>query len=152
HAIAVLHSQGSRALFTLAPTQDSADARNVIAGIDQGGLGLPDRDYYLEADKKPLLDQYESLVADLLVMAGHRPVAAKDEAAQVIALETAIAKVSKDKVARRDPKGTYNKIDRGGVAKAMAHFDWDGFWKANGLSTVKDVTVTSPEFLTGVDA
>ena len=54
------------------------------------------------------------------------PTAAKDEAAEVIALETEIAKVSKDKVARRDPKGTYNKIDRAGVAKAMAHFDWDG--------------------------
>jgi putative endopeptidase len=152
HAIAVLHSQGYGALFDLSPVQDSADARNVIAGLDQGGLGLPDRDYYLDADKKPLLESYESLNADLLVMAGHRPPAAKDEAAQITALETAIAKVSKDKVARRDPKGTYNKIDRAGVAKAMSHFDWDGFWKSQGLKTVNDVTVTSPEFLTGVDA
>jgi putative endopeptidase len=136
----------------MGPTQDSADATKMIAGIDQGGLGLPDRDYYLQADKKPLLDDYQTLVGDLLVMAGHRPPAAKDEATQVIELETAIAKASKDKVAMRDPKGTYNKIDRAGVAKAMSHFDWDGFWKLQGLTKVTDVTVSSPEFLTGVDA
>jgi putative endopeptidase len=152
HAVAVLHSQGFGALFGMGPTQDSADATKMIAGIDQGGIGLPDRDYYLQSDKKPVLDEYQTLVGDLLVMAGHRATAAKDEAAQVVALETAIAKVSKDKVARRDPKGTYNKIDRAGVAKAMAHFDWDGFWKQNGLAKVNDVTVSSPEFLTGVDA
>src|SRR5262249_20325017 len=49
-------------------------------------------------------------------------------------------------------KGTYNKIDRDGVVKAMGHFDWDGFFKTAGLAKIKDVTVTSPEFLTGVDA
>ena len=74
------------------------------------------------------------------------------EPTTIIALETEIAKVSKDKVARRDPKGMYNKIDRAGVAKAMPHFDWDAFWKGVGLGTVKDVTVGSPDFLAGVDA
>lgn len=143
HAVGVLHAQGYGVLFDMGPTPDSANAKNMIAGIDQGGLGLPDRDYYLDADKKPLLDEYQSLVADLLVIAGHRPVAAKDEAAQIIALETGIAKVSKDKVARRDPKGTYNKLDRAGVAKAMPHFEWNDYWKQNGIKT-NDVTVTSP--------
>ncbi|MBV8757371.1 MAG: M13 family metallopeptidase [Deltaproteobacteria bacterium] len=151
HAVGVLHAQGYGVLFDMSATVDSADAKKMIAGIDQGGLGLPDRDYYLEADKKPLLDEYQSLVADLLVIAGHRPVAAKDEAAAIVALETGIAKVSKDKVARRDPKGTYNKIDREGVAKAMSHFDWADFWKQNGVKS-NEVTVSSPEFLTGVDA
>ena len=46
----------------------------------------------------------------------------------------------------------YNRIDRAGVAKAMANFDWDGFWKSQGLADVKDVTVGAPEFFTGVDA
>jgi len=152
HAISVLHQQGYSPLFRMSPTQDSADATKMIAGIDQGGLGLPDRDYYLQADKKPLLDEYQTLVGDLLVMAGHRPTAAKDEAAQVLVLETALAKASKDKVAMRDPKGTYNRLDRAGVAKAMSHFDWDGFWKLQGLAKVTDVTVSAPDFLTGVDA
>jgi putative endopeptidase len=153
-AVTVLHSQGFSALFPMGPVQDSADARNVIASIDQGGIGLPDRDYYLKDDpqSKTLRQDYETLVRDLLVEAGHTADAAKKEASDILALETEIAKVSKDKVARRDPKGTYNKIDRAGVAKQMGHFEWDMFWKGVGLKDVKDVTVSSPEFLAGVDA
>jgi putative endopeptidase len=152
-AITVLHQQGMNALFQMGPLQDSADARNVIAGIDQGGLGLPDRDYYLNSDpqSQALQGAYKSLVADMLVFAGHKKADATKEADDVFALEVEIAKVSKDKVARRDPKGTYNKIDRAGVAKQMPHFDWDAFWKGQGLKDNKDVTVTSPEFLAGVD-
>jgi putative endopeptidase len=153
-AVAVLQAAGVNALFNFGPVEDSADATRMIAGIDQGGVGLPDRDYYLvdDAQNKTLLAAYTELVTTLLVTAGHKPEAAKQEATEIIALETEIAKVSKDKVARRDPKGTYNKIDRDGVAKAMPHFEWTGFWKTVGLAKNKDVTVTSPEFLTGVDA
>ncbi len=153
-AIAVLHSQSLNALFQLQPIQDSADARNVIAGIDQAGIGLPDRDYYLKDDPqlKKVLGAYEDYVASTLVAVGHKADAAKAETADIIALETEIAKVSKDKVARRDPKGTYNKIDRKGVADKMPHFDWEPFWKTLGLKDNKDITVTSPEFLAGIDA
>jgi putative endopeptidase len=153
-AIAALQAAGVNALFNFGPVEDSADATRMIAGIDQGGIGLPDRDYYLvdEAQNKALLGAYTELVTTLLVAAGHKADAAKQEAADIIALETEIAKVSKDKVARRDPKGTYNKIDREGVVKAMPHFQWDNFWKTIGLAKHKDVTVTSPEFLAGVDA
>ena len=152
-AVAVLHSQGFNSLFELGPTQDSADARNVIAGIDQGGLGLPDRDYYLSDTEqmKKIRAEYQEYVGKLLVAAGHTKTAGA-EAADILALETQLAKVSKDKVAMRDPKGTYNKIDRAGVTKAMPHFDWDMFWKTVGLKEVKDVTTSSPEFLTGLDA
>jgi putative endopeptidase len=152
-AVAMLHAYGMNALFVLGPTQDSADARNVIAGIDQGGIGLPDRDYYLKADDKmkKIRASYHDYVVAMLVAAGRSTATAAKSADTIIALETEIAKVSKDKVARRDPKGTYNKIDREGVAKAMSHFDWNGFWKTLGMPAVKDVTVTSPEFLAGVD-
>jgi len=152
-AVATLHTYGLNALFTMGPTQDSADARSVIASIDQGGIGLPDRDYYLKDDDqtKKIRASYHDYLAQMLVDAGRAPAAAAKTADTIIALETEIAKVSKDKVARRDPKGTYNKIDRTGVAKAMSHFDWDTFWKLNGLADVKGVTVGSPEFLTGVD-
>lgn len=153
-AIATLQAAGINALFAFGPVEDSADATKMIAGIDQGGIGLPDRDYYLVDDEqnRKLRAAYADLVATYLVAAGHKADKAKQEAADIIALETEIAKVSKDKVARRDPKGTYNKIDRAGVAKAMPHFEWEGFWKTVGLAKNQDVTVTSPEFLTGVDA
>ena len=152
-AIGKLHAAGFGMLFSLGSTQDSADARNVIAGIDQGGLGLPDRDYYLKDDKDSvdLRAKYQAYVEAILTQAGHKPAVAKTEAADVIALETSIAKVSKDKVARRDPKGMYNKIGKDGVAKLMPHFASDVFWKELGLDKVQGVTVTSAEFLSGLD-
>ena len=150
-AIAMLQASGIQALFVLGPIQDSADARNMIAGIDQGGIGLPDRDYYLNDDEQSrgVRGAYLTYVENMLAALGRK--AAKPEAAAIVALETEIAKVSKDKVARRDPKTMYNKIDRAGVAKAMPRLDWDTLWATVGLKGVKDVTVTSPEFLAGVD-
>src|SRR5262249_29492296 len=142
-AIAMMHVNGMGELFTLNPVQDSADARNVIAGIDQGGLGLPDRDYYLKDDDqtKKIRAMYRDFVVSMLVDAGRPKATAEKSADAILTLETEIAKVSKDKVARRKPKEMYNKIDRGGVAQKMPHFDWDSFWKTVGLGDVKDVTV-----------
>jgi len=153
-AITQLHVNGMNALFTMAPTQDAADATRVIAEINQGGLGIFDRDYYLKDDDqtKKIRAAYHDLTIAMLVDAGRKPADAAKSADDILALETELAKVSKDKVARRDPKGMYNKVDRAGVAKAMPHFDWEVFWKGVGLGTVKDVTVGSPDFLTGVDA
>jgi putative endopeptidase len=150
--VAALHASGIAAVFALDPVQDSADARNVIANIDQGGLGLPDRDYYLNDDdaSKAVRAAYQTYIESVLTALGQsRP---RPAAAAIIALETEIAKVSKDKVARRDPHGMYNKIDRAGVASAMPRFDWEAFFAAIGLSAVRDVTVTSPEFLAGINA
>src|SRR4051812_40250251 len=148
-----LHVYGINAMFNMGPAQDAADATKMIADVEQGGLGLRDRDYYLKDDDqtKKVRAAYHDLVVNLLVDAGRKPDAAAKSADAVIALETEIAKVSKDKVARRDPKGMYNKIDRVGVTKAMPHFDWDGFWKGVGLGTVKEVNADAPDFLSGVD-
>ena len=152
-ALGALDAAGFSGLFELAPVQDAADARNVIAGIDQGGLGLPDRDYYLEPDEQTrgVLAAYQTYIESVLAALGRVPRAARQEAADVIALETEIARISKDKVARRDPRGNYHKIDRGGVARAMPRFDWDAFWAAVGLRGVRSVTVTSIDLLAGLD-
>lgn len=151
--IAQANADGFSFVFNAGPTQDSADASRVIAQIDQGGLGLPNREYYLDDDaqKKQLRTAYEQYVTDMLVNLGHKADVAKTEATNILALETEIAKVSKDKVARRDPKGMYNRLDRDGVAKAAPHFDWTTYWKLSGLAANKEITVTSPEFLAGVD-
>ena len=150
-ALAGLDAAGFSGLFALAPVQDAADARNVIAGIDQAGLGLPDRDYYLTGDDQTrgVLAAYQSYVEGVLAELGHR--AAHQEAADVVALETEIARVSRDKVARRDPRASYHRIDRAGVARAMPRLDWDAFWAGVGLRDVQRVTVTSPELLAGLD-
>lgn len=151
-AITSLHEAGFPVLFTMIPTQDAANAQQVIAGIDQGGLGLPDRDYYLSNDDqtKALRTAYHTYVAALLVDLGRKPEVAQREADAILALETEIARVSKDKVARRDPKGMYNKIDKAGVAKAMPNFNWKLYWRIAAV-TSDGVDVTSPEFLAGLD-
>jgi len=152
--VTALELVNANPLFAFGPTEDVADVTKMIGSVDQGGLGLPDRDYYLENDErsKALRAQYAETVAAMLVEAGHKPDVAKKEADEVLALETEIAKVHKDKVAMRDPKGTYNKIDRAGLTKAMPHFAWDGFFKAVGQPGIKDLTTSSPEFLAGLDA
>jgi putative endopeptidase len=150
-AVAALDVAGVTTLFSLAPTQDAADARRVIAGIDQAGLGLPDRDYYLIDDEptRALRATYQAYAEAVLAALGRKT--AHQDAANIVALETEIARISKDKVARRDPRGTYHKLDRAGVARAMPRFDWDVYWAGVGLKHVKEVTVTSPEFLAGLD-
>jgi putative endopeptidase len=153
-AVAQLHAAGMGSLFAFGSAQDAGDATKVIGSIDQGGIGLPDRDYYLkdDAQNKTIRGAYAAYVASMLEEVGRKPDVAKAQAAEIIALETEIAKVSLDKVARRDPKATYNKIDRAGVAKAMAHFDWNTYWKTLGLASISGITVASPAYLTGLDA
>ncbi len=153
-AISTLHATGYGMLFSFGPIQDALDARQVIAGLDQGGIGLPDRDYYLKDDEqsKGLKAKYEVYVASMLTELGRKPEVAKTEAAAIVALETELAKVSKDKVERRDPKTMYNRIERAGVAKAMPKFDWATFWKTVGLGKTDGVTVGAPKFFEGADA
>ncbi len=151
--ITTLSGHGMNPLFAFYETVDSGDATKMIAGIDQSGLTLPDRDYYLNNDDaaKEMRTAFLDYATSMLVEVGHKPDVAKREAADLLTLETEIAKVSKDKVAMRDPKGTYNKTDRAGVKKAMPHFDWDAFLKAHDLASFVDITVSAPDFLTGVD-
>jgi putative endopeptidase len=152
--VATLEPLGLNPLFSFAPMEDFADATQMIAGIDQGGLALPDRDYYLTDDpkNKELRAAYVATAAAFLVEAGHRSDAAKKEAEEILALETEIAKAHKDKVAMRDPKGVYNRLDRAGVEKAMPSFAWGPFFKAVGQDKVSAISVSAPDFLTGLDA
>ena len=154
-ALAALDAAGFSGLFVLSPVQDAADARHVIAGIDQGGLGLPDRDYYLNDDEQTrgVRSIYQTYVETVLTALGHRSPSgsARQDASDVVALETEIARISRDKVARRDPRGSYHKIDRAGVDRAMPRLSWDAYWAQVGLPRVEDVTVTSVELLAGLN-
>ncbi len=151
-AVSQLHAAGFSVLFSFGPTQDAKNGKQVIADLDQGGIGLPDRDYYLkdDAQSKTLRTAYEAYVVDMLIALGRKPEVAKREAADIVALETALAKVSKDKVERRDPKTMYNRLDRSGVQKAMPSFDWATFWKTTAVKN-EDITVGAPKFLEGVE-
>ena len=153
-AVAALHRRKIWALFDVSGEQDFGDATRVIAQLDQNGLGLPDRDYYVRDDDKAkeLRATYVGHVERMLGLAGLGPAEAKLATDDVMRLETALAKAQKTRVERRDPKSLYNKVDRAGVEKAAPALDWSAWFTALGLAGVTDVNVTSVSYLEAVSA
>ena len=152
--VTALHQAGVFALFDVSPTQDADDATRWMANLDQNGLGLPDRDYYLRDDEKSkkLRDTYRDHVARMLELAGLSKARAESAAADVLSFETELAKISKTKVERRDPKGMFNRLNRDGVAKAVPSFAWDGYWKELGFPDTQSIAVTAPKYFEGLQA
>jgi len=129
------------------------DATRVIANLDQGGLGLPDRDYYTKTDdeKKKIRKAYVEHVERMLVLVGFDKKTAAKAAEQVLEAETEIAKVSKTNVERRDPKKLYNLLSRNDLGKKAPQFPWDNYFKALGIGDAKQVNVTSTAYFEGTD-
>jgi predicted metalloendopeptidase len=149
--VGLLQAMDANAFFNFGSQQDFKDATRVIGGADQGGLGLPDRAYYFDADKKPLLTLYQDHVGRMLELAGTPTAEAKKQAAAIVKLETALAKVSMDRVKRRDPYAVYHRLERTGLTKAAPHFAWNEYFVALGRADVEEINVTSPEFFAGMD-
>lgn len=147
-----LHALGIWPFFDVSPVQDPKDATHWIANLDQGGLGLPDRDYYLRDDEAStkLRAVYLEHVQHMLVLAGVPEARAKSGAADVLKIETELAKVSKTRVERRDPKNMFNRLDRAQVGRAIPAFAWDGYFKKLGMPGVKELNVTAPKFFEGL--
>ncbi len=141
------------ALFGFGPTQDFADAALVVAAIDQGGMGLPSRDYYLvdDAKMKEFREKYVAHVTRLFVLAGEKPAQAKTDAAAVMRIETALAKASMDVVMRRDPKNVNNVRTLKEVKTATPTFDWGTYLKVIGAPQPKHYLVATPGFFTEVE-
>jgi putative endopeptidase len=146
--ITELHQGGVFPLFSVWPSQDFADATLVITGIDQSGIGLPDRDYYLEdaGNMKTVREVYRGHVARMFGLAGASGKAATAAAADVMRIETALARKQQDKVTRRDPHAIYHRVDRAGLVKLAPSFPWASYFTALGISDDK-VTVSDPAYL-----
>jgi putative endopeptidase len=140
-------------LFGFGPTQDFADATQVVAGIDQGGMALPAIDYYLGTTdrSKELLAKYTQHVRKMLQLAGDPAEKAAGEARTVIEMETALAKASMDNVSRRDPQKTYNKRTLAQIKAAVPEFDWEDYFKRVGAPAVPFYIVSTPGFLDAVE-
>jgi len=152
--LAGLHAVGVGALFTFDSGQDFKDATQVIALAAQGGLGLPDRDYYLknEPKQKEIRDKYEAHVAAMFGLAGAAPDVAKANAKVVLRLEAELARVSMTKVDLRDPKKIYHRVDLAGLKKIAPDFAWDAYLKGAGFPDVTAVNVLQPKFFEAVGA
>ncbi|UTP39276.1 peptidase M13 [Phenylobacterium sp. LH3H17] len=123
---------------------DAKDPEKYAAYLIQGGLGLPDRDYYLDAKFAPQKTAYQAYVASLLTLAGWEKPA--ENAAAIVALETEIAKVSWTRAERRDDDKTYNPFE---VAKLQAYapgFDWKAYLDGAGLKTDRVIVAENTAF------
>ena len=151
-AVLELHAAGVFPFFDIGPAQDFADATQVIASLDQGGLGLPDRDYYLEdrGNMKAVRAAYREHIAKMLGLLGMPAAEIGAAAADAIRIETALARLSQDQVTRRDPHAIYHRIDLVGLEKAAPSFPWKEYLRRLGLGGVDAITVNDPAYFTGM--
>ncbi|MDE2510170.1 MAG: M13 family metallopeptidase [Elusimicrobia bacterium] len=141
-------------LFATGSQQDPDDSEKVIASLDQGGLGLPDRDYYFKDDakSKEIRERYVAHVQKVFELLGDAPERAAKSAAAVMSLETSLADASMTKVERRDPYKMKHKMDPAGLAALTPAFDWNAFLRELRSPSFDVVNVSAPEFFKRVSA
>ncbi len=151
--IAHLHFLGINALFVDGSNQDFKNSAEVTAGVFQGGLGLPDRDYYTKTDdrSKMIRDQYLKHVAKMFELMGDDPGKAASEAQTIMALETKLAEASMTRVELRDPQKLYHRMNLTQLHDLAPTFDWAVFFKGIGLTQKADVNVGTPDFFKTMD-
>ena len=153
--IALLHKQGVSAAFRLYPDADPKDAAHYMATIRQGGLGMPDRDYYTKTDPKSdsLRKKYVAHITRDLTLAGETAAQASADAGKVMTLETELAKASMSRVAQRDPNAIYHKTSFAELAIIAPSVDWPLYYRTIGLtSPTPNVNVMMPDFMKRVSS
>ena len=140
--------------FNFSSEQDQKDSTKQIADMDQAGLGLPDRDYYLNQDERSqkIRTQYEAHVTRMFVLLGDTPEKAAEEAKNVLAIETALAQGSMSRVDRRTPANVYHIMTIDQLQELTPDFDWKVYLAAKKQSGLKTVNVSTPGFFKAVNA
>jgi putative endopeptidase len=134
--------------------QDAKDSTRYIASFGQGGLGLPERDYYLKTDERSqkLLKEYEAHVTRMLTLLGAPAEQAKADAAKVVALETRLAKSHMNVVERRDPDKTWNKKTFADFQATTPNIDWKAWYATTGLPAPVELNVSQPAYFAELSA
>ena len=144
--VAHLHGMGVYPFFLFISGQDDKNSTMVIAQAYQGGLGMPDRDYYTKEEHAKLRDQYVEHVTKMLTLAGEPAAQASEKAKKVMALETSLAKPARTRVELRDPQKNYNKMKQAELQALMPDFNWAEYFKELKLSAPGDINVGQPDF------
>ncbi|MEG9431373.1 M13 family metallopeptidase [Terriglobus sp. ADX1] len=134
--------------FNAGSTQDPQNANNVIAGEDAGGLGLPDRDYYLKTDPKSveIRQKYVAYMEKLFTMSGESEAQAKVDADAVMKLETALATASLSRVDRRDPYKIFHRLTLADLQNQVPAVDWEHFYQLAGAQNFTTLNISQPDF------
>jgi putative endopeptidase len=143
-----LQLAGDRALFRGGSQQDPDNSDAVIVVVAQGGLGLPDREYYTKEDakSKEIRERYVQHVQRVFELLGDSPALAKQEADTVMRIETAMAKASLTRVERRDPYKVTHKMKVADLQKLAPNFDWTAYFAATGAPGFEVLNVAEPAF------
>jgi putative endopeptidase len=152
--LAHLHSQGIDGVFSFYSGADFKNAKEVIAQADQGGLSLPDRDYYLKDDPKSveLRKAYLEHVTNMFKLLGDSPEKAAAEAKVVMDIETALAKGSMDRVERREPEKIYHKLSQQDWQALTPSFSFTAYLNGMGTPAFTSLNVATPDFYKALDA
>lgn len=147
--IARLHREGVNALFETGSGSDFKDASHIIAEVDQGGMGLPERDYYFRKDEKSedLRKKYVAHVQKMFELLGDAPEKAAAEAKRVMEIETGLANGALDVVSRRDPAKIYHKMTRAELVALSPDFAWDKYFADLGAPSFTSLNVANPDFM-----
>lgn len=147
-ALAGQHANGIEAGFSFTVRPDAKDSTRWLAQVSQGGLGMPDRDYYFLDDARSVAirDAYRKHVERIFTLAGDSGDRAGRNAATVIALETELARSSMTAVERRDVDKTYNKMTLADLSTRAPGFPWREYFEASGADSLVELNVAQPQF------
>ena len=151
--IARLHRIGTDVMFNFSSGQDFKNSTAVIGQADQGGIGLPEKDYYFRTDPKAVetRKEYVAHVTRMLQLLGVSPADASRQADAIMRLETAIAKASLDITTRRDPLKVYHKMKLAEFEALAGSFDWNLYFTSLHTPPMESLNVAVPDFFKGED-
>ena len=145
------HERGLHCFFGERIAPDAKNSGFYAFHLGQGGLGLPDRDYYLKDEFAKIRDEYRAHITRMFTLLGEKPSEATAHATLVFELETALARASRTRLELRDPQANYNKFSVANFATTNAASAWPRFFDAAGLGKLNEVIVGQPEFFTAFD-
>ena len=149
-----LHRQGNDVFFEFGSETDPKDADRSIGAVNQGGLGLPDRDFYLKDDERAvqIRKAYVEHVQQMFQLIGESPEVAASDAKAVLAFETLLAQHSLDRVSRRDPDKIHHSLSVAELEKLSPLISWPAFFAAAGAPKMESLDVDYPEFFSGLNS
>jgi putative endopeptidase len=152
--IGKFHTYGFSSLFGFGSGTDSKNSSMVIAQLAQGGIGMPDRDYYLNDDprSKELRAKYQEYIGRIFKLLGDDEASIAKTTQIIMALETRLAKASMTRLEQRDPNKTYNKIKTVDLAKLSPDFNWNRYFVSQGVGDPGDINLNQPLFIKEVSA
>ena len=147
------HTLPGTYLFNSGTGQDAIDSNTIIVEVGAGGLGLPDRDYYLKTDTKSeqIRIQYAAYIVRMVLLTGGSVDDGRTTAGSVLRIETALAKASLTRVERRDPHKTYHKMTLAELQALAPAIDWPAYFATQGAPGLKSLNVSQPEFIKAVN-